>query len=157
MPIIISVARCRVLLVLLAAALAPAVTAGPAAALAAPAAALAPAATLPRTAAAAAVDSFRITDPGPVLAGSVYDLTITGVSLHHATAYLFVDYAGCAATLAGELRRAPHAYDSYSVSGSFAQVTGWKSSSPGTDHACAYLAARGGRTLATARMPFVIR
>jgi hypothetical protein len=107
--------------------------------------------------AAAAVDSIRITDPGPVLAGSVYDLTITGVSLHHATAYLFVDYAGCAATLAAELRRAPHAYDGYSVSGSFAQVTGWKSSSPGTDHACAYLAAHGGRTLATARMAFVIR
>jgi hypothetical protein len=131
------VARRRALPILLAAALAPAAIA------AAPA--------------AAAVDSIRITDPGPVLAGNVYDLTITGVSLRHATAYLFVDYAGCAATLAGELRRAPHAYDSYSVSGSFAQVTGWKSSSPGTDHACAYLAARGGRTLAAARMPFVIR
>ncbi len=136
MPIIIGVARSRVLLILLAAALAPAVTAG---------------------SAIAAVDSIRITDPGPVLAGSVYDLTITGVSLRHATAYLFVDYAGCAATPSGELRRAPHAYDSYPVSGAFAQVTGWKSSSPGTDHACAYLVTRGGRMLAAARMPFVIR
>ena len=88
------------------------------------------------------MDSIRVTDPGPVLAGSVYDLTITGVSVRHATAYLFVDYAARAATVSGELRRVPHAYDSYPVRGSFAQVTGWKSSSPGTDHACAYLVAR---------------
>jgi hypothetical protein len=136
MPIIMLMDRCRALSLLLALALVPAAAAAPA---------------------SAAVDSIRISDPGPVLARSVYDLTITGVALRHATAYLFVDYAGCAATLTGELRRAGHSYDSFPVSGAFAQVTGWKSSSPGTDHACAYLAVRGGRTLATARMPFVIR
>ncbi|MEO8966587.1 MAG: hypothetical protein ABI355_03285 [Solirubrobacteraceae bacterium] len=130
--------RCRVLLALLAVALAT--TAATAA-----------------TAAVAPVDAIRITDPGAVLTGSVYDLSISGVAHRRATAYLFVDYAGCAPTLTAELHRAPHAYDSYPVAGSFAQVTGWKSSSRGTDHACAYLVARGGRLLATARTPFVIR
>ncbi|MDQ6731972.1 MAG: hypothetical protein M3022_17215 [Actinomycetota bacterium] len=131
-------ARCRVLLALLATALAT--TAATAA-----------------TAAVVPVNAIRITDPAPVLTGSVYDLTISGVAHRRSTAYLFVDYAGCAPTQTAELRRSPHAYDSYPVAGSFDQVTGWKSSSPGTDHACAYLVARGGGLLATARIPFVIR
>ena len=115
------------------------------------------AATLAPAAAAAPVDAIRIAGPGPIAHGAVYDLTISGVAHRRAVAYLFVDYAGCAPTLADELRRAPHAYDSYPVDDSFAEVSGWKSSSAGTDHACAYLVTRGGTPLATARIAFAIR
>ncbi len=115
------------------------------------------AAGLAPAAGAAPVDAIRIAGPGPIARGAVYDLTVSGVAHRRAVAYVFVDYAGCLLTLAAELRRARHAYDSYPVVGSFAEVSGWKSSSGGTDHACAYLVTRRGTPLATARIKFEIR
>ncbi|HET9103370.1 MAG TPA: hypothetical protein VFN55_08440 [Solirubrobacteraceae bacterium] len=109
-------------------------------------------------ASAAGRDSIRIAGSGPVVRGSVYDVTISGFAAQRATAWLFVDYAGCARTLAGELRRAPSSAQHFAVQGPFAEVTGWKSSAAGTDHACAYLAPRG-RTLvlSRARLAFPVR
>jgi|NGEPerStandDraft_6_1074524.scaffolds.fasta_scaffold175982_1 hypothetical protein len=100
---------------------------------------------------------IQIVAPAPVQSQQVYDLTLRGFARRRATAYLFVDYAGCAASFAAEARRQPHAVDSYPVIGSFAEVSGWKSSSPGSDHACAYLVARSRAQLASDRIAFPIR
>lgn len=114
-------------------------------------------AALASAAAATPGDAIRIAGSGPIARGAVYDLTVSGVAHRRAVAYLFVDYAGCSPTLAAELRRPPHAYDSYAVIGSFAEVSGWKSSSAGIDHACAYLVTRRGTPLAIAHITFAIR
>ncbi len=102
-------------------------------------------------------DQIQITPPGQVRNQQVYDITLRGFARRRSTAHLFVDYSGCSPTFAAESRRVPHASDSYSVIGSFAEVSGWKSSSPGTDHACAYLIARSGTELASARIAFPVR
>jgi hypothetical protein len=108
----------------------------------------------PKSVRARLANRVAIAIPGPVRAGRIYNVVLSGVSASHATAYLFVDYAGCAATLAGERRRAAAASDSYGVRGGFSEVTGWSSSSAGTDHACAYLVAAGGHLLATTRRAY---
>ena len=93
-----------------------------------------------------------------MLHGAVYDVTISGFATQRSTAWLFVDYSGCAArwkaSYAGRRRR----FSASESRGRLAEVTGWKSSSAGTDHACAYLAPRG-RTLllSGARLSFLIR
>ena len=87
----------------------------------------------------------------------VYDITLRGYARPRASASLFVDYAGCAATFAGEERRAPHESDSYQVRGRFTEISGWRSSSAGADHACAYLLTRSGAPLASARVTFRVR
>jgi hypothetical protein len=110
----------------------------------------------------AAADAMRtnhitIVAPTSVRSQIVYDLTVQGFARRRASAYLFVDYSGCAASFAAEARRVPHTYDSYPVLRSFAEVSGWKSSSAGTDHACAYLVDRSGVQLASDRISFPIR
>jgi hypothetical protein len=116
-------------------------------------------ATLGQAAAGAAPPGNQIEIVAPTAARSriVYDLTVHGFARHRASAYLFVDYSGCAARFTAEARRAPHAYDGYAVVGSFAKVSGWKSSSAGTDHACAYLVDRSRVQLASDRISFPIR
>ncbi|MGB9185999.1 MAG: hypothetical protein WCB67_18250 [Solirubrobacteraceae bacterium] len=110
----------------------------------------------------AAADAVRpnqitIVAPTSVRSQIVYDVTVQGFARRRASAYLFVDYGGCPASFAAEARRAGHGYDSYPVLGSFAEVSGWKSSSAGTDHACAYLVDRSGVQLASDRISFPIR
>ena len=69
-------------------------------------------------------------------------MTIQGFSRVPAVAYLFVDYSPCARSFAVEHRRAPRESDVYAVRGSFDEISGWRSRSAGTDHACAYLISR---------------
>ena len=114
---------------------------------------------LGQAAASAARTGNKIEIIAPTLVRSqiVYDVIVQGFARRRATAHLFVDYSGCAATFAAEARRAPHAAYSYPVLGSFAKVSGWKSSSAGTDYACAYLVGRSGVQLASDRISFPIR
>jgi hypothetical protein len=100
---------------------------------------------------------IQISAPSRVKQHQVYDVTIRGFSRRRATAYLFVDYSGCARSLGVEKNRASGESDSYSVKGSFAEVSGWKSSSTGVDHACAYLVAGGGQLLSRAKVAFTVR
>ncbi|MGH2869141.1 MAG: hypothetical protein ACRDNK_16470 [Solirubrobacteraceae bacterium] len=102
-------------------------------------------------------DRIRIVAPTLVRSQIVYDLTVQGFARRRASAYLFVDYSGCASSFAAEARRVPHAHDSYAVVGRFAEVSGWRSSSAGTDHACAYLVSHSGVQLASDRISFPIR
>ena len=80
--------------------------------------------------------------PRHIKKGSVYDVTLRGYSHHRAKAWLFIDYSGCATSFAVEKRRAAEEADSYLVKGKFSEISGWKSSSTGLDHACAYLVVR---------------
>lgn len=102
-------------------------------------------------------ERIQISAPSRVKQHQVYDVTIRGFSRHRATAYLFVDYSGCARSFATEKNRASGESDSYSVKGSFAEVSGWKSSSAGVDHACAYLVAGAGQLLSRAKLAFSVR
>lgn len=101
-------------------------------------------------------DTIRIIPPGAVVRNTTFDLTITGHARRRALAYLFVDYLGCAPTLADELRRDARASDRYVVDGTFAELSGWVPPSAGTDYACAYLV-RHGVALASARLPMAVR
>jgi hypothetical protein len=102
-------------------------------------------------------DQIQVSVPARVNQRSVYDVTIRGFSRTHATAYVFIDYSACARSFAAERRRAPNESDDYAVKGSFAEVSGWKSSSADIDHACAYLIATpSGSVLASARLSFEI-
>jgi hypothetical protein len=101
-------------------------------------------------------EHIQISAPSRVKQHQVYDVTIRGFSRHRATAYLFVDYSGCARSLAVEKHRASSESDSYSVKGSFAEISGWKSSSTGVDHACAYLVTGGGQLLSRAKLAFSV-
>lgn len=108
-------------------------------------------------AAAATANTISITVPPLVTHKIVYDLTIQGFSRKRAVAYLFVDYAGCARSFTAEHKRATNESDFYSVRGRFTEVSGWKSSSTGTDHACAYLVGRkSGKLLAKTHVTFQI-
>lgn len=109
--------------------------------------AVVPAAALP-------ANRLRITIPSPARAGSTYDVVITGSASGPATAYLFVDYAGCARSPAAERRRSRTRPESYRVNGAFAEVSGWRSSSTAVDHACGYLVGAGGHLLASARRAY---
>jgi hypothetical protein len=109
-------------------------------------------------AAAAPTDQISINVPVHVSQRTIYDVTINGFSRKRAVAYLFIDYTGCARTFAAEHKRAPNEADYYSVHGTFTEVSGWKSSSSGSDHACAYLIGRAsGKLLAKSRVSFVVR
>jgi hypothetical protein len=91
---------------------------------------------------------------------SSYSVTVRGYSRKRAIAYLFLDYMGCARSVAAEHKRAQQeneAYDFYGVNGTFTKVSGWKSPWALTDHACAYLISRAsGTLLAAARVSFVV-
>jgi hypothetical protein len=88
---------------------------------------------------AAPRNRIAITISRHIKSDTVYNVTVHGFARRSATAYLFVDYRGCARRFAVERRRASGASDVYHVKGNFAELSGWKSSSAGTDHACAYL------------------
>lgn len=103
---------------------------------------------------AASGNRLRITIPVPARRGATYDVVITGSAATPATAYLFLDYAGCAASAGAERRRSGAPAESYGVSGVFSEVGGWRSSSPAVDHACGYLVDRGGHQLASARRAY---
>ncbi len=106
---------------------------------------------------AAPRDQIRISLPAHVKKRVVYDVTVRGYSRRHATAYLFIDYTACGRSFAAESHRAPNEADHYAVKGRFAKVSGWKSSSTGIDHACAYLVATSsGHVLARSRRSFRI-
>lgn len=116
----------------------------------------APAAVAAGPRATALGNQIQIVVPSVVRPRIVYDVTVVGSSGGPAIAYLFVDYAGCSRTLSAERHRSPHASYHYAVSGPFEKVSGWSSSSPGADHACAYLVARSGSLLARRRVTFTI-
>ncbi len=108
--------------------------------------------------AASSSDQITVTVPTHVEQRTVYDVTIHGFSSKSAIAYLFVDYAGCARSFVAERSRAPAESDFYAVRGTFAKVSGWKSSSAGSDHACAYLVGKTtGALLAQARVDFDVQ
>jgi hypothetical protein len=92
-----------------------------------------------------------------------YGISITGVAVHKAKAYLFVDYGRCAATSAAEALIAVREGVDYTVAGQFDETSLWTTSRvpPGArlqaDHACAYLVnPRTGRLLAAAKATFVV-
>lgn len=108
---------------------------------------------------AASTNRIAITMPAYVVHSkhNSYAVTLSGYSRRRAIAYLFLDYAGCARSFSAERQRARNASEYYGVRGSFRQVTNWKSSSPGIDHACAYLISRAsGTLLAKARVAFTV-
>ncbi|MEO6858097.1 MAG: hypothetical protein ABI323_05855 [Solirubrobacteraceae bacterium] len=113
-----------------------------------------PALALPGPAPARLANTIQISVTGRIHAGAVYDLLVKGTARERATAYVFVDYAGCARSLSVERRRTGGELDAYAVQGAFVKMSGWKSSSRGNDHACAYLVAGGGHVLATARRSY---
>ena len=101
---------------------------------------------------------IAIDAPASAKPRKTYNMTIHGFARRRATAYLFVDYVGCAGSFATERGRAAAASDSYAVRGRFSELSGWKSSTRGADHACAYLVGlRSGAVLATARVSFQVR
>src|SRR5262249_53953721 len=121
-----------------------------------PAAEGAPSSAADRIATASA-NRIAIDAPDGARAQRPYNITLHGFARRRATAFLFVDYLGCAKSLRVERRRARRASYSYAVRGAFAEVSGWKPSTAGVDHACAYLVASRSRTLlASARMSFQI-
>lgn len=102
-------------------------------------------------------DRIQVAAPAQAQASHVYDVTISGYARRRAHAYVFIDYGGCASSLAVERQRAANQSDGYVVKGGFAETSGWKSPAPGEDHACAYLVASGsGAVLATARQSYRI-
>lgn len=111
-----------------------------------------------RPAVAGGANRIAIDAPDGARPHRTYDLTIHGFARRHATAYLFVDYVGCAGSFATERGRAAGASDSYAVRGRFTELSGWKSSTRGVDHACAYLVGtQSGNVVATAHVSFQIR
>jgi hypothetical protein len=108
-------------------------------------------------AATAGANRIAIDSPDGARARRGYNITIHGFAHRRARAFIFVDYLGCARSFGVERRRAGKAWYSYAVTGAFSKVSGWKSSTAGVDHACAYLIDhRSGRVLATARIAFRI-
>lgn len=89
----------------------------------------------------------QIALPAHIRRYSVYDVTIQGFSRVPAVAYLFVDYSPCARSFAVEHRRARRESDVYPIKGRFDEISGWRSNSAGTDHACVYLVSRRPRVL----------
>jgi hypothetical protein len=92
-----------------------------------------------------------------------YDISISGLALHKAKAYLFVDYGRCAASFAAESRIAVGESVEYTVAGAFVKISGWQTSliEPGapvqSDHACAYLVnPLTGHVLAAAKATFAV-
>ena len=107
---------------------------------------------------AAGANRIAIDAPDGAKQRKTYDVTIHGFARRRASAYLFVDYVGCAGSFATERARAATASDSYAVKGRFTELSGWKSSTRGVDHACAYLvSAQSGNVVATAHVSFQIR
>ena len=129
--------------------------AGPVLALPGPVPALpGPTPTLPGSAPARPATEIQISVTGRIRPGAVYNVLIRGTARQRATAYVFVDYSGCARSLSVERRRSAGESDAYVVQGAFVKVSGWTSSSRGNDHACAYLVAARSHVLATARRSY---
>jgi hypothetical protein len=103
------------------------------------------------------LEHVAISMPRHVKKGNVYDVTLRGYSHHRAKAWLFIDYSGCATSFAVEKHRAADEADSYRVKGRFSEISGWKSSTTGVDHACAYLVVGGGHVVARAKTSFSVR
>jgi hypothetical protein len=108
-------------------------------------------------------DAIALVVPKRVKQHKQYDISISGLALHKAKAYLFVDYGRCAATSAAESQIAVGEGVDYTVAGQFAETSLWKTSlvEPGarlqSDHACAYLVnPRTGHLLAAAKATFVV-
>jgi hypothetical protein len=102
-------------------------------------------------------DSIEVMAPSQASVNGVYDVTISGYSRDRAKAYVFIDYDRCARSFAVERQRASQESETYSVKGSFAETSGWKSPAVGSDHACAYLVASdSGAVVATARQTYRI-
>jgi hypothetical protein len=110
-----------------------------------------PTPTLPGSAPARPATEIQISVTGRIRPGAVYNVLIRGTARQRATAYVFVDYSGCARSLLVERRRSAGESDAYVVQGAFVKVSGWTSSSRGNDHACAYLVAASSHVLATAQ------
>ncbi len=110
--------------------------------------------TVPDPAPVRLVNGIQISVNGRIRPGSVYNVVVRGSARERATASLFVDYFGCARSLSAERRRTGGQSDAYIVQGTFVEVSGWTSSSRGTDHACAYLVTARGHLLATARRSY---
>jgi hypothetical protein len=113
-----------------------------------------PTPTLPGSAPARPATEIQISVTGRIRPGAVYNVLIRGTARQRATAYVFVDYSGCARSLSVERRRSAGESDAYVVQGAFVKVSGWTSSSRGNDHACAYLVAASSHVLATARRSY---
>ena len=96
--------------------------------------------------------------PPHATVGTSYNVTVRGFSAKMATAYLFIDYEGCARSFAAEYQRASRELARWRhVKGSFIKVSGWDSNTALTDHACAWLIAKRSKTvLATDRVTFKI-
>lgn len=107
-------------------------------------------------AAASRLEHITISTPRHVKKDDVYDVTLGGYSHHRARAWLFIDYSGCARSFTVEKQRASQEADSYLVKGRFSEISGWKSSTTGVDHACAYLVL-GGHVAARAKTAFSVR
>jgi hypothetical protein len=108
-------------------------------------------------------NTIAVVVPKRVKQHKQYHISISGLALHKAKAYLFVDYGRCAATSAAETRIAVGEGVDYTVAGQFLETSLWKTSlvEPGarlqSDHACAYLVnPRTGRVLAVAKATFVV-
>lgn len=108
---------------------------------------------------AAAVDGrIGITVSPHVKTDTAYNISIQGFARRAAIAYLFLDYAGCAKSIAVERQHPGTAHRRYPVNGAFTKVSGWSSSGTGVDHACAYLVGRqSGSMIAIKRVVFRIR
>jgi hypothetical protein len=87
-----------------------------------------------------------------------YTVSVHGYARRPASAYLFIDYRGCAKSFAAEYKRTVKAGRAHwAVLGSFHNPSYWGSDGAGPDHACAYLLAKGTRTLLARRsVPFRI-
>jgi hypothetical protein len=108
-------------------------------------------------------NAIALVVPSRVKQNRQYDISISGLALRKAKAYLFVDYGRCAATFAAENRIAVGESVDYTVSGAFVETSAWMTFliEPGapvqSDHACAYLVnPRTGRVLAAAKATFPV-
>ena len=107
---------------------------------------------------AAKANQIKIAVSSDPTVGATYNVTLRGASHGPATAWLFVEYSGCAKSFAAERQQAPgKSFVHYRVNGSFTRISGWASNSAVLDHACAYLVAKGSQTtLSQARVSFRI-
>jgi hypothetical protein len=107
---------------------------------------------------AAAANRIAIGVSSDPTVGMTYNITLRGTSHGPATAWMFLEYAGCAKSFAAERKSAPSAsFVHYRVNGRFVRTSGWSSNSAVMDHACAYLVTKKSqKLLARARVSFTI-
>lgn len=85
----------------------------------------------------AAGNTLHVHAPSNATANQKYKLRMHGYARGTKILYVFLDYAGCRRTPAGEHRRA-NGYI-WQVSGTYAEVGIGRSPHSGTNHVCAYL------------------